>query len=255
MGEVQVGPWTLAGTDRQNEILLPMYAKMVGVLALPDGSSRVKPARVVVRPRDKMPWAKKPVLNPDGTVKTPGVRATGYWNGTNQLIAADQFDNPDKVRKIGAHETTHQLDDQWMRRSHENDIRPLFDPEPARWAAEEFAVYGSAAIFGFDNPPYTDFYDDYVIPRVAWPKVKQIALRDDRPTTDPCLPYKAEIATLKTTLADTEAARVAAVAAQRDAEAALAQAKLDLTTCDEALAHCEGRIVAKDDSMKEGLEK
>ncbi len=238
MSEVQAGPWTLVGTDTQVEILLPMYAKMAGTLVLPNGSWRVKPARVVVTPRSEMPWARKPTYNPDGSVDKPGVRATGYWDGTRQRIAADQFDNAARVRKIGAHETTHQLDDQWMMRSHQRDIKPLFDPDPAGWAAEEFAVYGSAAIFGFTDPPYTDFYDNYVIAPANWPKVKQIALRDDRPT-DPCLPYKAQIETLTQSLEQAELAVTQKQAELDVANAEIERLSLDLEQCAESLSEAK----------------
>lgn len=251
MTQLVIGPWTLTGTDAQNEILMPMYAKMAGILALPSGDSRVKPAQVRILPRDQMPWA----IKPGTSIKYPqGVRAAGYWNGTNQLIAADQFaKGASHVRKLGAHETAHQLEDQWMLRSNERDIKPLFDPDPAAFPSEEFAVYGSAAIFGFTDPPYTTFYDDYVIPKAAWPKVKQFALRDDH--VDPCLPYKVQIASLTEQLSNTQALLAAANTRIGDLETDLALANAANAELTAQLEACNERVAGKDQSMKEGLEK
>jgi hypothetical protein len=113
------------------------------------------------------------------------VRAEGFWDShrfpDDILLADDLFSRPELARKTFAHEGTHQLDAQWMLKSNEKSIKPSFDPDAAGWPSEEFAVYGSAAIFGFTNPPYTKYYKDYRIPMGEWPKVKAAALRDDHP--------------------------------------------------------------------------
>lgn len=181
MSDLRIGPWTIQGTDPQNTILQPMAEKMAAVLALPDATFRVRDAKVIVKPRNEMPWARKPGTNGPND---KGVRSRGYWNGTNQLLADDLFPTPDLARKTFAHETIHQLDDQWMLRSNRKDIKPLFEPDATGWPAEPFAVYGSAALFGFTNPPYQNFYPDNKIPVAEWPKVKEFALRDDH--VDPC---------------------------------------------------------------------
>lgn len=178
-----VGPYTLIGTDQQNEILKPMAQAMADTLKLGD-VWRVRPTRVHVLPRDQMPWATKPDEDGKG-----GVRARGFWDHPKYnhdiLLADDLFaaptGGPDLARKTFAHEGTHQLQADWMLRSNERSIKPLFDPDAAGFPAEEFAVYGSAAIFGFDNPPYKGFYDKFVIPKSMWAKTKEYALRDDHP--------------------------------------------------------------------------
>jgi hypothetical protein len=182
-----VGQLTLNGTDAQNAILAPMAQTIETTLLLPDGkTSRIQPANVYVRARAAMPWAIKPGVSD----KYPkGVRARGFWNGKDQLLADDLFPTPDLCRKTFAHETCHQLDSQWMLNSNRKTIQPLFDPDAAGWPAEPFAVYGSAAIFGFTNPPYTTFYPGHVVPTTEWAELKAAALRDDRPVPPGPDPY------------------------------------------------------------------
>lgn len=218
---MKIGPWTLEGTDAQNAILQPMAEKAAVVLALEDGTSRVKPARVLVKPRNQMPWA-----DDEETV-----RSRGYWNGRDVFLADDLFPSPDLARKTFAHELVHQLNDQWMLRSQERDIKPLFKNPPIGFPAEPFAVYGSAAIFGFTNPPYQNYYKSNSIPATNWPKLKEIALRDDH--VDPCQQYIDQIAALVVDKANLAA---------------------DLAACQVALTDCEIRVTAKDQKMTEGLE-
>lgn len=233
MTDLVIGPWTLKGTDAQNAILKPMAENMHGVLLLPDGTSRVKPCNVMVRKRDEMPWARKPDAAGKG-----GIRAEGFWTGKNQLLADDLFSKPELTRKTFAHETMHQLDDQWMLNSNRRDIKPLFDPDAAGWPSEPFAVYGSAALFGFTRPPYKRFYPEYTIPRSSWPSVKQIALRDDRPPTvtppDPCAECEAQLDAANLLIADLKT-QVEALEGNKDT--------------------LEQRIAGKDASMQEGLAK
>lgn len=176
MSDLVIGQLTLKGTDAQNAILAPMAETMAAVLLLPDGTSRIKPANVIVRKRSEMPWARKPDAAGKG-----GIRARGFWTGRNQLLADDLFPTPDLCRKTFAHETVHQLDDQWLLNSNRRAIKPLFEPDAAGWPAEPYAVYASAALFGFTKPPYTKFYPDFVVPVSEWPKLKEFSLRDDRP--------------------------------------------------------------------------
>jgi hypothetical protein len=96
-----VGQLTLNGTDAQNAILAPMAQTIETTLLLPDGkTSRIQPANVYVRARAAMPWAIKPGVSD----KYPkGVRARGFWNGKDQLLADDLFPTPDLCRKTFAH--------------------------------------------------------------------------------------------------------------------------------------------------------
>lgn len=214
---MKIGPWTLEGTNAQNTILKPMAEKAAKVLALPDGTSRVKDCRVIIKARKDMPWA-----DDDETIK-----ARGYWNGNNIFLADDLFPNPDLARKTFAHELTHQLDDQWMLKvNNEADIKPLFTNPPAGWPGEAFAVYGSAAIFGFTNPPYQNFYKGNRIPVTNWPKVKEYALRDDH--VDPCKEWKDQYA---------DALAKYAAAAQENAQQAvlITELTIQLETCKTSL--------------------
>lgn len=241
MSDLRVGPWTLQGTDAQNATLQPMAVKMAATLALPDGRSRVRDAKVRVLPRSQMPWAREPDENGKG-----GIRARGYWNGSNMLLADDLFPNADLARKTFAHEGIHQLDDQWMLRTNRRDIKPLFEPDATGWPAEPFAVFGSAALFGFTNPPYQNFYPGAKIPVTEWPKVKEYALRDDH--VDPCQEWIDKAADLTEEVAAKDAV-IVTLQAQCGALQLLVddlRAQLDL---------CESRVVAKDEAMKEGLEK
>jgi hypothetical protein len=176
---VVIGPYSLEGTDAQNAILAPMAQTMADTL-----EQRVQATHVRVLPRNQMPWAKKPDQQGNG-----GIRARGFWDAKRYpddiLLADDLFPTPELARKTFAHEGIHQLDAQWMLQSNRKDIKPLFDPDAAGWPSEEFAVYGSAAIFGFRNPPYTTYYNDYILPPTSWPNVKAYALRDDHPVEPP----------------------------------------------------------------------
>lgn len=192
MGEL-IGPYNLTGTLEQNAILKPMAVGMADILALPNDPRgwRVLVTNVRIRERDKMPWAVVPGGDAaGGDDKYPdGVRARGFWNHKSArgdiLLSDDLFAAPDGspelARKTFAHEGTHQLDDQWMLKSNERSIRDNFEPDASGWPSEAFAVYGSAAIFGFDDPPYRSFYKGYRIPKAKWPETKEEALRDNHP--------------------------------------------------------------------------
>lgn len=196
---MKVGPWTFNGPQSALDILKPHAAKFAQILLLPDGKSRVRPASVNFRKNDDMPWAVKPDTDP---YYPKGVKARGYWYSASNtmLLNENMIPTPELLWKTFAHEAYHHLDDDWMVKSNQRDLRPLFDPDAAAYPGEEAAVWGSAAVFGFSDPPYKKFYPRYRLPVGQWAEFKRVSLRDDH--VDPCAPYKAEIETLKTALND-----------------------------------------------------
>lgn len=174
-----IGPFTLDGTPAQNDLIRAMAKNLAAKLALPDGTSRLAPSRTIFKPNADMPEA------------APGVKARGYWKDGLHEIWMNANVNAYPVAKTWAHEAMHQMDDDWLLGRNRADIRDLMVPEPASWRGEQFAVYGSAAIAGFRDPPYTDFYKGFVIAEPYWDVLAKLALRDNRPVPPPIDPNPA----------------------------------------------------------------
>ena len=239
---VTIGPWTLDAPPDKTATLRPMMELLTKRFELPDGTSRVQPATVVLKPRNAMPWAVEPGEDP----KYPnGVRAQGFFFDRPHRIELNQEMVPVLLIRTFAHEAMHHLDADWLRRSNKQDIKPLFAPMPAGFPSEPYAVHASAAIAGFTNPPYKTFYPTPKMAEANYAKLAAFSLRDDRPV-DPCKDLRAEL--------EAEKAKNAALAevitglrTELDAERA---AHLVTQT---ALAVAESRIVTKDAKMTEGL--
>lgn len=243
MGEV-IGPFTLNGTSTQNSKIRGMAVKMTERFKLPDGTSRIKPVEVVFVPNNEMEWAIKPGTDPD---YPNGVRARGYWKKLPHRIEMNGSINAYPVAKTFAHEGMHVLDDDWLLFSNRRDIKPLMSPVPATWKGETFAIYASAAICGFTDPPYAGFYGDRFVPVSKWPKLAEIALRDDHGPTVPEL--LAQIAELEAALAASEAKLDVATEALAQSEAARAELALKLAACEEECVRLQTII----DTVKEAV--
>lgn len=203
MSEI-IGPFTLDGTQEQNDLIRGMAQNLAAKLALPDGTSRIAPSRTIFKPNGEMPEA------------APGVPARGYWKDGPHEIWMNAKTGAYQVAKTWAHEVMHQLDDDWLLAKNRADIRDLMVPEPATWKGEQFAVYGSAAIAGFSDPPYTDFYSGFAIAQPYWDVLAKDALRDNRPPPPP-----PDVAALEEQIAELTAANAALTADLAEAKRAL----------------------------------
>ncbi len=170
-----IGPFTLTGTPAQNATISGMATKLTARLALPVPHGwRVEPIDVVFLPNDQMPYAAEPsASDPNGT------RARGFWRVWPHRILLNASIGAYPVAKTFAHEVMHALDDDWVLPTQRAEIKRLMEPVPSGWRGETFAIYASAAVAGFNDPPYADFYGDRKIPATKWAALKEIVLRDD----------------------------------------------------------------------------
>jgi hypothetical protein len=112
----------------------------------------------------------------------PGLREIWLWEAVDRYPAAQTL----------AHEAMHAVDVFWLTDAQRAEIMELMTPSPSGWedktiggrtyqyAAmpyEVFAVYASAAIVGFDNPPYRSLYERR-IDKNEWDSLARIVLRD-----------------------------------------------------------------------------
>lgn len=123
-----------------------------------------------------------------------GGPSRGYWKaGLKEIWLWEKTDRY-PVEKTLAHEAMHVLATFWLTEAQRNDIIELMKPRPLHWrdktigivtyeyAAspfEVYAVYGSAAMVGFDKPAYRSLYRRH-IDEGDWPKLRDIIVR----TTD-----------------------------------------------------------------------
>jgi hypothetical protein len=162
--------------------------------------SRVKDIVVLFKPGDELKQKAGTSFTPRGLVRGNGHR----------ILMHEKIGKYDEVKTF-AHEVMHCLDDQWFTDAQRLEIAALMDAPAAKWDAksynerayEAFACYGSAALGGFDSPPYTEFYDR-TIAKPLWPTVAATALKDFGPATPapepeptPTDPKDDEIAALK----------------------------------------------------------
>lgn len=193
-----IGPWTFEAQDSKIATLRPMAELLAKRFQLPDGTYRVLPATVVLKPRNEMPWASEPGEDP----KYPnGVRAQGYWFSKPHRMELNEALVPTLLIRTFAHEAIHHLDDDWLRKTNKQDIKLLFSPKPSGFPSEPYAVHASAALGGFTNPPYKTFYPTPKMAEANYAKLAAFSLRDDRPV-DPCADLRAENAQLKTDIAE-----------------------------------------------------
>jgi hypothetical protein len=152
-----VGQLTLTGTEAQNEAVRSAALKAQTVLG-----SRIQPITVVFRA--------------DMPRRVDGGPSFGYARiGARRILLLDDLEEDGyQPAKTLAHELCHFLDADWLTRSQRVEIMALMTPRPNGWSDEViagkrhpytgepfecFAVYASAAVFGYRRPAYARLYD------------------------------------------------------------------------------------------------
>lgn len=194
---------------------------------------RIKDVKVVLKSDEIMPE------------RSDGGVSYGFWKAAKREVWLWDETDDYPVGKTLVHEAMHVLDDDWLTRAQRLEIIALMNPAPSTWKDqviagvvkkyvalpyEVFAVYASAAVFGFQKPAYRRLYRRAIAPD-KWPKLKEITLADmgagDR-GTDPVVqiaspPDGAEDLVAQLTAAQTQLAE--AVAAREAAERKLSRVK------------------------------
>lgn len=223
----------LVGPAADVERLQGMRSTLINALG-----NRIKATSVVLKPAEDMPK------------RSDGGPSFGYWKqGLRQIWLWEETDDY-PVGKTLAHEAMHVLDQDWLTRTQRLDLLKLMAPAPTAWGdqniggvvhryvslpSEVFAVYASAAICGFPKPAYRSLFKRQ-IPNGDWPKLAELALRDDgiadrvKEADDPVPSPPDSLADLQERLAATEAQLADANAAKQAAELSKAVAELKLAT-------------------------
>ncbi len=170
-----VGQLTLTGTEAQNEAVRSAALKAQTVLG-----SRIQPITVVFRA--------------DMPRRVDGGPSFGYARiGARRILLLDDLEEDGyQPAKTLAHELCHFLDADWLTRSQRVEIMALMTPRPNGWSDEViagkrhpytgepfecFAVYASAAVFGYRRPAYARLYDRKIAAD-KWQQLAAIALAD-----------------------------------------------------------------------------
>lgn len=154
---------------------------------------RIKDVTVLAKPATAMPQ------------RSDGGPSFGFWKaGLREIWLWDEIDEYPFAKTLG-HEAVHVLDEDWLTQAQRSDLLTLMTPLPKRWydqliagrkvkykalPSECFAVYGSAALFGYRKPAYRSLFVRRV-PEAKWPTLAEMALKDyghAQPEPDPLPP-------------------------------------------------------------------
>lgn len=154
---------------------------------------RIKDAVVLAKPATAMPQ------------RSDGGPSFGFWKPSlREIWMWEDIDEYPYVKTLG-HEACHVLDEDWLTQDQRRDLMALMLPLPKRWydqfiagkkvkykalPSECFAVYGSAALFGFKKPAYKSLFVRRV-PETKWADLAAKSLADyghAQPEPDPLPP-------------------------------------------------------------------
>jgi hypothetical protein len=236
-----VGQLTLDGTDAQIDALGPFATRIEAVVG-----KRIQPVTVRIRARTNMPRYRDPKPGD----KPEDGHARGYWKSPNRtiLLADDLFALGEPLDETLGHEVVHVLFDDWIKGAPKKALLRYLQPLPENYTdttiaerdkgypanpEECLAVYGSAALFGFNPPAYTTLFKR-LVPKTSLAEVKALMLgalpvEPPVPAPDPC------------------AEAVAVVTGQLNDE----RAAHEVTKGEKA--ELERRIEAKDQKMQEAI--
>jgi hypothetical protein len=191
--------------------------------------TKIDPVTIVVKPRAQMKRYRDPK---PGDGPNDG-RARGYWHEDSRTIdlADDLFAPGQPLDETLGHEVIHALFSDWVTKGHRRQLLPLISPTPTGFGDQSIndadigypaspeeccAVWGSAAIFGFDPPAYVGLYKRNIA-KANLPTLREILLSDGQggqgpgvvPGGDPCQQVKDRNAVLE--------ARITEISADLDA--------------------------------------